>query len=243
MLHRKLAATTLGLALTCAGVDAVLVACGGDNAEHLVDAATDTGVVEAASVEDVALACPPQLDAEAGYPAWLPPGPLYQNRCTGGQIAEIVHCFFLNNREAIACTALDAGNYDACATCLFTSPTADASGPVIVDGPIARLNVAGCIAELVGNPTCGPLYGAFETCTAAACARCLDPDGSTLNDFEACRTAAAGDTCAVEANAAGDCVAKELQRDGSASLCLQAGSFSENAIRLGQLFCTLDGGG
>ncbi len=174
--------------------------------------------------------CAP-AEVTAFVPRWTTPAPLHRDTCKRPDLVSFtIGCLVVGSKPAAGCEGTD---YEACRDCLV-------AGPIIVEGGIARLNVAGCIANVMGDPAgskCGQFVANAEDCAHEACRACFETE-RPRNDYETCRTAAlAAGPCAEHAVSARNCQLDAVRGNPEVALCLGPGNFGDRAERLGNLFC------
>lgn len=202
----------------------------------------DAGVIDAAldspldlAVPPIALACPPLSPVSAR--TFSPPAPLHQGLCTDDITYSLIRCFVRNpaGRDCVGSTPREIAIDSACGRCIFTDVDASLSGPIIVDGRSARLNVGGCIQRVTGSidAGCAGELTRFEECAMSACQHCYDEDASVA-EAEACLSAARRGPCA-PLSTGPECLNANV--GDAASTCQIAGDFASRATALAILFC------
>jgi hypothetical protein len=208
---------------------------------------TDAGDVSAPKVApDAAVITPPPPGCELPEvpdftPSWKQPAPFLQAKCAATQIEALASCNFDDTADQTTCANVlkDPANKD-CNNCLFTASTAKALGPVVINGNIGSLNVAGCLANFEadhGVTSCGAKYQAAYDCADLSCSatsissECLPPSKNS------CISKALETSCAAQA-AEAKCADSLLAPNGIAHACNTDGlKFVEAVIQLGVLFC------
>lgn len=197
----------------------------------------------ATPVDDGGPSCAPG-DVSSYAPKFTPPIAFGSKKCSDTQVDAILDCIFNDAADAATCKKLlaDKANTD-CQDCLITPSSAKAYGPLIENGGIASINIAGCIANSDGNKTaagCGAKYQAARDCADAACAdACPGSDAAALKALQACETQALSGDCKKYADDA-NCADALLNTGGAAEACNAGNTFQEAAAALGKMFC---GGG
>lgn len=131
-----------------------------------------------------------------------------------------------------------------CASCLQSQET-DATSAAIVWHEQERywtVNVAGCIARAMGDPTatgCGAAYGAAIACRQSSCNACWEAQGTsaTFQEFSNCESLAGSTTCQTYADAV---PAKCGELDtGPAGVCMPSSSATaqDAFMQVAPLFC------
>lgn len=148
--------------------------------------------------------CDPAASVEPWDGTWQPPHALHRGVCTPQDASAIASCFI----DAQSC---DVAVSAACHDCALSSPQSGESAPLQTDeqGVPVGLNIAGCVAQLDGDPSeagCGPKVEAYLDCVDQACAACTDPDL-----LPGCRDDADATTCSAAA-AAADCAIPYLSQ-------------------------------
>lgn len=183
-------------------------------------------------------------DVSSFAPKFTPPTGFNQKICSDTQVDAILDCIFNDTADQATCKKLlaDKAN-EPCQNCLITPSSAKTFGPLIENGNIASLNIAGCIANAEGNKTatgCGAKYQAARDCADAACAdNCQGSDSAALKALQACETQALSGDCKKYADDA-NCADALLNTGGAAEACNAGNTFEEAAAALGKMFC---GGG
>jgi hypothetical protein len=147
-------------------------------------------------------ACP--LDGSACYPSdvtsftptWIPPvaGAPHAKLCTQAQISEALKdCIDVPTPNGSTCQTWvgQAPANSACLACLETDSSAGRYGAVIRFGPIASLNVAGCVALAEPcNLPCAKALQAQQRCPFYACnpqsGPCQVTDTASYDSNQAC---------------------------------------------------------
>ena len=204
------------------------------------DAKSDSGKKDSGPALPV---CAPE--STAGFsPAWKAPKPIHSTACTAANAQLVVDCNFDTTVSQTTCdNFLNNPANSACIQCVLTDKSATTYGPVIMDGSIGSLNVAGCIAALSGNTTstgCGAKFQAVGQCRDYACASCPDPSASqqAFDDFQQCGTDADASECATYLNDAA-CADALVDTGGSAQACAAGTTFLDNARAIAKIFCSL----
>lgn len=201
----------------------------------------DSGVVtKDAGKKDsaVPLTCSPS--SISGFsPTWIPPKTLHSSACTVTNATLAVDCTFDPNADPTACQAFTNNSANAaCISCVFTNSTDSSYGPIVMEGDIGNLNLAGCIAALASSG-CGAKFQAAQQCQAAACTGCPDPNGGpqALANYQQCQDDSLSSVCASYETAAA-CADPLIQAGGSAAACADGATFVLRARSLAKLFCT-----
>jgi hypothetical protein len=199
----------------------------------------DTGTGDFDSGDPVT-GCAPG-DVSSFSPSWKGPTTFHQAKCTALQVETLMACNFDDTADPTMCKAAlaDAGNTN-CENCLFTDSTASKLGPVVIEGSVGSINVAGCIANSQGNTTstgCGAKYQAANQCADEACnANCPGDTQAALTERNQCvQDALAGDCSSYATDA--KCADTLLDTGGVAEQCNQGATFLDLATAIGKLFC------
>jgi hypothetical protein len=176
-------------------------------------------------------------------PAWQAPEAWKQNVCSATQISGFYTACLTPPISGAACTAFVQANA-TCAPCLQSQDT-DATSAAIVWHEQMKywtVNVAGCIAEAMGDPSgtgCGAAYGAAIACRQSSCNACWAAQGTTatFQDFSDCETQAGATTCQTYANAVPD-KCGTLDKS-AASVCMPPSSATaqDAFMQIAPLFC------
>jgi hypothetical protein len=227
-------------------VAACSAAADSDYSPALEDAGVEEGH-DAATKSDVPLtpadasttSCVPG-DVSGLTPVWKRPLPFYQGACQKQSDIDLFRDACLgSSSNATACATVP----QKCAQCIATPDTADRYGPLIVHHGWVELNVAGCLANAMDDPTgveCAGSVQAATACELVACAaNCPVSDTSSLAAFQGCGKIAAQGSCnALEQDA--KCL-KALQSGDAGpvvGMCLEQGStFNEKYDAIVKLFC------
>ena len=222
--------------------------------ESTIDAAADgtSGALDASvaadgSAVDASAGCAPG-DVSGFQPQWHHSAPFFQGACTREEItAYVEECVMQND---VSCKkGLEAGTVSqACTACILTPDDADRYGPLIVHRSWVELNVPGCLANAMNDPTgvkCGASVQAVSSCEYQACsANCPVTSAQTLSAFSACAQSADTGQCATFYQYAAACIQTEQGADAGAAVaaCLsgytpQNKSFAEQAREVIPLFC------
>ena len=202
------------------------------------------------------LACEP-ADMSAFQPSFVPPTDPQPGACDSpDEIALVTDCLTRASLPPQACADVRERTRDVtCADCVVTAVDAGRHGPVIMDGFVARLNVAGCIALFTrqgrDDPGCGGWVAALEDCAFEACRGCGAIDAGASYDgaphapetpaLEACLMAARRGTCVRFVDRAERCLRPVA--GGPSAVCQGVGDFIKRAVALGSPFClALDAG-
>src|SRR5688572_22084576 len=237
---------SLGLAASTALAALLVYGCSGDDPKSKPDATPvepDTGVTRETGGprfdDDAGPLCAP-VEVNDFSPAWRAPAKFDAARCSGTQVEALISCNFDETADETACKELvENPDNDDCMKCLFTAPTAKALGPILISGNVARLNLAGCVANFEGNTTessCGAKYQAATECGQEACSSCTDDGAQALEEKNACVQKALETVCESFATA-GNCIDALLASGAAAEKCVQGNDFPARATALGKLFC------
>jgi hypothetical protein len=200
----------------------------------------DTGSGDGASRVDSAAAdasqsCVPG-DVSDLKPQWKRAAPFYQDGCT---LAEI---------GAYLDSCLGAGDHTACANirqkctqCIATPEAADHYGPLIVHTGWVELNVPGCLANAMNDPTgvkCAASIQAARTCELTACGpNCPVTSNATLDAYKTCATLVDDGQCKTFVQDA-LCIGQIASDAGpEVAACLAGSSFADKYNYIVQLFC------
>lgn len=189
-----------------------------------------------------AVTCDPQ--SVGGFsPKWTPPEAWKQGACSATQIASFYTACLTPPISAQTCGAFVQAN-GSCATCLQSQDT-DAKAAAIVwheHQAYWTVNVAGCIANAMGDPSasgCGAAYSAAIACRQQSCNACWAAQGTTatFQQFATCEQQAGSSTCGTYASAVptacGDLTTS------AAGVCMpQSGASAQAAyMQVAPLFC------
>jgi hypothetical protein len=158
--------------------------------------------------------------------------------CTGDQIGQYFDACFGASSSPARCAMFTQASINAsCSSCIVTSASATAYGPLVSTGTLVQSNVAGCI-ELTEPSllSCAKGVQAQAACEAAACAANCPVNASepsTLAAYNACATAAAANVCAYSA---ASCLAVSDAEAGAYTACL-ASSFADFYDYAVPIFC------
>ena len=240
---------TLGmmvLARALVACDAVLGI--GDYQDRVGDAGTDGSVLATEAGDegsaggeagiDARAACSPG-DVSQFVPGWKPPAAFSHGPCTDAQISALVGCLSdLPDRGTCETFFSSDPVQTNCLACAITDKSASAYGPLVKDGNVVSMNLAGCVARVEGNITatgCGAKMQAAEQCVQAACVRncpVAKDDAGALARLKTCETSAADARgCATLAAAATSCSTAIFGDGGVAAEC------AGDVISMVTLFC------
>lgn len=233
---------------------AIVAAC---SSSSDTSSGTPSPTNEAGAADDVAAKrdAPPLVDANSGGgcapadvasfkpPTWIPPAPFGQAKCTDAQMQAILACNLDENADQATCDKLlaDPANTE-CNDCLITDASkATALGPLYIDGNYIDVNVAGCVANIDGDPSangCGAKYQAEMTCEDQACAdNCSGTGDAAYQDYQSCLQQAAAGGCKSFATD-GKCADPLIAKGGKAETCIpNSGDIMVDAKRIAALFC------
>jgi hypothetical protein len=176
-------------------------------------------------------------------PAWQAPESWKQGVCTATQISAFYAACLTPPISATACQGFVQAN-STCAPCLQSQETDPTSAAIVWHEQMAywTVNVAGCIAEAMGDPSgtgCGAAYGAAIACRQDSCNACWQAQGTSASfqDFSDCETLAGSTTCQTYAQAV---PAKCGNLDKSpASVCMPSSSATAQGayMQIAPLFC------
>ncbi len=186
--------------------------------------------------------CTPQ--SLGGFsPKWTPPEPWKQKACSSTQISGFYAACLTPPISSQTCSAFVQAN-TSCATCLQSQDT-DATAAAVVwheHDAYWTVNVAGCIANAMGDPSangCGAAYAAAISCRQQSCNACWAAQGTTatFQEFATCEQQAGSSTCSTYASAVptacGDLATS------AAGVCMpQSGATAQTAfMQVAPLFC------
>jgi hypothetical protein len=133
---------------------------------------------DAPSGTDAASTCSPG-NVKSYVPKWTPPK-APQSACSQDELTSYGNCLDSNDSTSAACAPWfgeDASASSSCKTCVADSKSTDPAWGPIVDvgtaGSDRQLNVSGCLAIALPDPTgsgCAGSFQALQECEAAACA-------------------------------------------------------------------------
>jgi hypothetical protein len=165
---------------------------------------TDSGSF--GSTQPPTVVCNPQ--SVSGFtPKWTPPETWKQAACTSAQISGFYSACLATPISQQTCGAFVAAN-GACASCIQSQDT-DAKSAAIVwheNDAYWTVNIAGCIANAMGDPSangCGAAYSAAIACRQQSCNACWAAQGTTatFSEFSTCEQQAGSSTCSMYADA------------------------------------------
>ena len=176
-------------------------------------------------------------------PKWTPPETWKQKACSATQISGFYAACLTPPISAQTCSTFVTANA-SCATCLQSQDTDATSAAIVWHEKDAywTVNVAGCIAEAMGDPGangCGAAYSAAIACRQQSCNACWAAQGTsaTFQQFATCEQQAGSSTCTSFANAVptacGDIAT------GPAGVCMpNSGATAQDAfMQVAPLFC------
>jgi hypothetical protein len=191
-----------------------------------------------------ASACQPG-DISDFKPTWKMPTPFHQGACANGgepPLWEVFReaCLGTSGNEAHCQQFTDpSGPYYKCGQCIATADTVDHYGPLIVHKGWVELNVAGCMANAMNDPSgvkCAASVEAMRECELAACgANCPVSSEPTLAEFNTCTQAADAMLCKSYVDAS-SCV-DQLPDAGDLGKCVEDLSFQQRFDDIVELFC------
>ena len=176
-------------------------------------------------------------------PAWQAPEPWKQSVCTMTQISGFYSACLTPPISMQDCQTFVQANSN-CAPCLQSKDTDPTSAAVVwhQEDQYWTVNVAGCIAQAMGDATstgCGAVYGAAIACRQASCNACWNAQGTsaTFQEFSDCESLAGSTTCQTYADAVPTkCGALD---EGAASVCMPSSSATaqDAFMQIAPLFC------
>lgn len=176
-------------------------------------------------------------------PAWQTPEPWKQGVCTATQIGDFYTACLTPPISATACQAFVQAN-GTCAPCLQSQETDPTSSAIVWHEKMAywTVNVAGCIAQAMGDPSgagCGAAYGDAIACRQASCNACWQAQGTSASfqDFSDCETLAGSTTCQTYAEAVPTKCGNLAK--SAASVCMPSSSATaqDAYMQVAPLFC------
>jgi hypothetical protein len=241
--------------VSCAAT-VVLCACSGSNPNAFPDPGPKEAgpVIEGPEAGD--LIDGPNLFPEAGAtaiclpqsvggykPAWVPPEAWKQGACSSPQIAGFYSACLTPPISETACQAFAQAN-SSCSTCLQSPDTAAEYAAVIWHENKAywTVNVAGCIARAMGDPSgsgCGASYSAAIACRQQSCGACWAAQGSTATfpEFASCEEQAGQSTCSSFTAQVPATCGNLSQSAGSVCMPASAATAQEAYMQIAPLFC------
>jgi hypothetical protein len=182
----------------------------------------------------LASSCAP-ADVSTYKPAWRKSAKFYQGVCAAGDLDNFrAACL---GSDASACAKAVSAD---CAKCIATDEAADVYGAVILHKGWVELNVPGCVANAMMDPTgvrCAAAMQAVDMCDLAACgANCPVTSDATLSLLGACRDAADVGQCATLAGEA-QCQQGLADAGAAVAACISGTSFAEAFTTIAGLFC------
>jgi hypothetical protein len=192
---------------------------------------TDASLAESPS-------CTP-ADVSGLQPVWHRPSAFHQGVCSEAQLADFRDkC--LSKGTLAACAGVVPA---ACAGCIATDDAAERWGPLVVHKGWAELNISGCLANAMNDPTgviCAASVQAASACELKACAaNCPVSDTGSYASYDACRAQADSAGCSGFASDA-QCI-QELHDAGAEVASCTSGlsgvPFAEQFIDIAKLFC------
>jgi hypothetical protein len=243
-----LAAVSLALAGGCgsgAG-SAGLLGDGGGGGSDLDSSTSPDASPPAPEASFDANACQPG-DISDFKPVWKPPTPFHQGACldpdTGSPLWPSFRtaCLGASGSKTECAQFTDPTNvkYYKCGQCIATADSADHYGPVIVHTGWAELNIPGCLANAMNDPTgvkCGASVQAARSCAMAACgANCPVTSEATLTLFNMC-TRSANDTLCTSYVGAAACL-DQIPDAGDVAKCTESKPFDARFDDMVELFC------
>lgn len=186
--------------------------------------------------------CVPQ--AVSGFaPAWTPPEAWKQGVCTMAQIQSFYTACLTPPISGTTCDAFVKAN-TTCAPCLQLTDTAPQAAAIVWHEAKAywTVNVAGCIARAMGDPSgsgCGASYSAAIACRQQSCNACWAAQGTsaTFQQFATCEDQAGGTTCSsFSQQVPATCGNLSM---GAGNVCMPASSATaqEAYMQIAPLFC------
>lgn len=175
--------------------------------------------------------------------AWQAPETWKQGVCTPTQISGFYAACLNPPISAQACQTFVQAN-GTCAPCLQSQDTDPTSAAIVWHEQMKywTVNVAGCIADALGDPSgggCGAAYGAAIACRQASCNACWEAQGTTatFQDFSDCETLAGSTTCQTYANAV-PTTCGDISKT-PASVCMPSSSATAQGayMQVAPLFC------
>ncbi len=177
-------------------------------------------------------------------PSWQPPEAWKQSVCTTTQISGFYAACLTPPISAQTCQGFVQQNAN-CASCLQSQET-DATAAAVVWHEQMKywtVNVAGCIAQAMGDPSasgCGATYAAAISCRQASCNACWEAaQGSTVTfqQFSDCESQAGVTTCQTYASAV-PTKCGNLE-SGPAAVCMPKSSATaqDAYMQIAPLFC------
>jgi hypothetical protein len=250
MIARRFPRAALVLATTLVSVASVcVVACSGSeastfkdvpDAEPVVDTDANTTFGEDAGPDDGGVCAP---SAITGFTAkYRAPAAPNLTACTAAQLDGYYAACLTQPLDEKKCTDFTAA-LGTCGTCLDTSDTAGAFGPVIWhdQDKYFTVNIPGCIAlkqQDTGTAGCGAAYESLLQCNRRSCESCLVGVSATFKKFTDCQRDAKTTTCLDYYKKESAACAK-LSTGTPADICIPpAGSTLKDAFKLiAPIFC------
>ncbi len=197
---------------------------------------TSSGANDATAPWDggVASSCLP-ADVSTYKPSWRKSAKFYQAVCTAADLDKFrSYCL---GSDASACAKAVSTD---CAKCIATDEAADVYGAVIVHKGWVELNLPGCVANAMGDPTgvrCAGAMQAIDMCELAACsANCPVTSDVTLTLLDDCRTKVdIGQCSGLVADA--NCTKGLSDAGPDVAACFAGQTFAESYTTIAGMFC------
>lgn len=182
----------------------------------------------------IASSCLP-ADVSTYKPAWRKSAKFYQGACAPADLDKFrAGCL---GSDASGCAKAVSPD---CAKCIATDEAADIYGAVIVHKGWVELNIPGCVANGMGDPTgvrCAGAMQAVAMCELAACsANCPVTSNATLTLLSACRAAADKGQCNPLSTDA-KCAQGLTDAGPVVDACFSGTTFAEAYATIAGLFC------
>jgi hypothetical protein len=209
---------------------AILDAPVGDAPQGPWDAHTDANACQPGNVADF-------------KPVWKSPTPFHQGVCTKDQWTTFYSACLSTSGSPTACAEFtnQTSKQYKCGQCLAAAEGAEHYGPLIVHKGWGELNIAGCVANAMNDPTgvkCAASVQALDECELAACAvNCPVTNQSSFDALGSCKDVADTSVCRSYIDGEG-CLAK-LSDAGQTELgiCVDGKAFAQHFEELAELFC------
>jgi hypothetical protein len=181
-------------------------------------------------------------------PAWKPPTPFNQGVCSPAEVTQFRKACIgaSSTSDCNAFTSTSGASYK-CGKCILSYESADHYGPLILHKGWVELNIAGCIANAMNDPTgvkCAANVQFVRQCELAACAvNCPVTNQPSLDQLNACTGIADDSICRTYLEGAA-CIL-QLPDAGALGRCVDDQPFDVHFDEIVGLFCGggLDAGG
>jgi len=176
-------------------------------------------------------------------PAWTPPEAWKQGTCTMPQIAAFYSACLTPPISEATCQSYVQAN-GSCASCLQSPDTASQYAAIVWHESNAywTVNVAGCIARAMGDPSgagCGASYAAAIACRQQSCSACWAAQGTTASfqQFASCEEQAGQSTCSTFTQAVPAVCGNLSQSAGGVCMPPSSATAQDAYMLIAPLFC------